>query len=322
MRDDVLGLAKQVDLETPQTVMEYFPGITTASRGHTPSHIEEEETTGTRYPEGIELGSEFWAPTAAGPIRYGALPRILSSFFGAPVTTTPDGAGAPTARQHAFGAGVAPVPHSILMAAEDPNPAIVDLFEGALGNTLSLSADVGQFMRWNAAWVAKDLDDAQPSPVVVRDVTKRIAFTKAKAYLSVNGGAEAEVKVGGWSLEYSNGITPDDFVLGSTRLFDNEEGNAACTVRFSPRQTLSTHVRRALKADPDSVKVRLEALGPVIGAAVAYKIEVVVYACEYLSAPADLSAAEKLKMVNVEARAKLSGAEFVDVNVVNEVATY
>lgn len=322
MRKDSIGMAKQVDLATKQTVMEYFLPAGQATRGYSPSHMEEDEFTGTRYPEGIEVGTEHWAPTAQGPVRFGSFPRLLSSFFGAPVTTTPDAGGAPTGRKHAFTTGL-PLPHSLLLAAVDPNPDIVDLIFGALGNTLSLSIDPNGFLKWSAAWAAGGLDDTQAAPVVVRDVTKRIGFAKAKAFLSVNGGAETEVKVASWGLEYSNGITPDDFVLGSSRLYTLEEGNASSTVRFAPREALSTHFRRAMKAEPDSVKVRLLAEGAVIGAAVKYSVEVIQNACEYISAPADLNVAERLKMVNVEARGKISSAgQFCEVNVQNEVAAY
>jgi hypothetical protein len=320
--NDVFGIAKQVDLATKQTVMEYFPGIESGDTGFQQTRIEQAETTGSRFPEGGELGTEYWAPTFTGPVRYGSLPRILSAFWGAPVTTTPDGVGAPTGRKHAFESGL-PLPHSLLCDAKDANPSIVDLYFGALGNTLTLSVDPAGFMKWQAAWVAMGLDDTQADPVVVRDVTKRISFAKAKAFISVNGGAESEIKVGSWSLEYSNGITPDDFILGQNTLYTVQEGNASATVKFAPRESLSSHYRRALLQNPDTVKIRLTATGALIGGAINYQVEVIVNACEYINAPIALSAADRLKVVNVEAAAKIaSNGKFVSANVINEVTAY
>lgn len=322
MFKDVFGLAKQADLATEQTVMEFFAGIESADTGYNPQRISQDETTGSRFPEGSELGGEYWAPTAAGPIRYGSIPRILSCFWGAPVTTAPDNVLAPTGKKHAFESG-APLAHTLLMAREDPNPSIVDALVGCLGNDLTLDFAQNAFGKWNGSWFAVSLDSAQPDPVVVRDVTKRIASPKVKAYISVNGGGETEIKIGSWSLNYSNGIKPDDFILGQTDLFNLEEENATASVKFSVRQTLSTHYRRALLQTPDLVKIRLTATGALIGGAVSYTFEVIVNACEYITAPAALSAASRLKMIDIEAAAKIAAdGKFVSANVINEVASY
>jgi hypothetical protein len=327
VRNDIFGLAKQTGLGTKQTVMEYFPPVETVSPGASRETLEEEETTGTRFPTGIEYGTQFWEVQVEGAARFNSLPRLLSGFLCAPVTTTPDGTGAPTGRNHAFDVaapGAAPVPHSMFVVRRDPSPPIVDLFWDALGNELELSVEPNGFVRYAAGYVARELDDGQPAPSPTLDVSKRIPFDLCKAHLSVDDGPETEVAVAGFSLAYSNSIDTDEAVLGSRRLFTVEPGNATAEVTFMPRQGLEEHYRRALQDDPASVRIRLEALGAVIGAAVRYKLEVIVHSCEYVDAPAEINAAERLKSIEVTARARYddTSSKFVTVNVVNEINAY
>lgn len=322
MFKDVFGLAKQVDLATEQTVMEYFAGVDAADTGYNPQRIQQDETTGSRFPNGSELGGEYWSPTASGPIRYASIPRLLSCFWGAPVTTTPDAILAATGKKHSFESG-APLAHTLLMAREDPNPTIVDALVGCLGNDLTLDFSQNAFGKWSGTWFGVSLDDAQPDPVVVRDTSKRIASPKVKAYISINGDGETEIKIGSWSLTYSNGIKPDDFILGQTDLYNLEEENATASVKFAVREALSDHYRRALLQTPDLVKIRLTATGALIGGAVSYTFEVIVNACEYITAPAAIAAASRLKMINVDAAAKIDATgKFISADVINEVAAY
>lgn len=326
-RLDSVGIAKQSALGTKQTTMEFYPPVESAEVSHNREVIEQEETIGNRFPTGIDYGTEHFGVNFAGSGRAASLPRIISGFLGAPTTTTPDATNAPTGRQHAFdpaAAGKTPVPHSILVNRTDPSTAITDLLWDALGNELTLSVEPNGFIRYQASYLAIANDDARPEPTVTADFSKRFSFDQAKAYISVDGGAESEVKVANWSLNYSNNLDADLAVLGSRSLYSLVEGNATASVTFTPRESLSTHYRRALLADPASVKLRLTATGATIGGTVAYKVEVICNKLEYLTAPANLSAGDRLNMVEISARAAYdnSASKFVTLDVVNETASY
>lgn len=322
MRLDYVGLAKQAAMGTPQTVMEYFPPVESGEPDHQRENIEQEETTGTRHPSGVDHGVEFWKPSFNGAARYSSLPRILSMFFGAPVTTATADV---TAKKHSFASG-APLAHSVKMARKDPNPNIIDLFTDVLGDELEISIQSNGFMKYAAKCVAREIDEDEVYGVPVTDASGRMAFDTVTAFISVNGGAEAPLTLRTFSQKYSNKVDTEDEQLGSRRLASIAEGNSACEVEFGVigAGNLSAHYRRAIKADPDSVKIRVLATGPIIGTGVAFAYEQIVYACEYVEAPANIDAASRLNIVTVKARAKYDTAasKFVDHAVTNAVATY
>jgi hypothetical protein len=326
-RLDKVGFAKQVAMGTKQATMEYFPPVESADVEDQRENIEQEETTGRRFPDGIDYGTTHWELGMKAAPRVSSLPRYASAYLGAPTTSTPDVTNAPTARSHVFdpaAAGKVPVPHSIFAVRKDPSTPIVDLFWDALGNEFSLSVEPNGFLAFEGSFIAKELDDTQADPSLTLDTSRRMVYDQAKVYISVDGGGETEVKVAGWGLTYGNGIDTDQAILGSRRLFTLAEDNAVATVRFSPRESLSTHYRRALQDDPASVKLRMTATGAIIGGAVAYKVEVIANAFEYLKAPANISASERLKKIDVEGRVKydVSASKFVTLEVVNTVASY
>ena len=325
-RFDSVGLAKQTALGTKNTVMTYFVPVDSADPGINRETLEIEETLGNKFPTDIEYGSRFYEVSFSGAVRVASLPRVLSGFLGAPTTTTPGGG--TSSRNHAFnpaaGGGAALVPHSILVNRTDPSPGITDLFWDALGNSFTMSVDANGFLSFDAAYVAKELDDTQPEPTVTADLTRRFPFHEAKCYLSVDGGAEAEVKVSSFSLTYNNNIATDQVVLGSTSLYSTPEGNVDADYSFTTKEALSTHYRRALQATPANVKVRLEALGPIIEGTIKYKVEVIIYRSQTIDAPAGISAGDFLRDIDVSGRAAYDSAtsKFVEVNVVNIVPSY
>jgi hypothetical protein len=325
-RNDSLGLAKQVAEGTGVAVMEYFPPVESVDVSQNLETIEIDETTGTRFPTRLEYGTEFWGLDASGAARVASLPRLLSAFFGAPTTTTPDGALAPTARQHLFdpaAAGKTPIYHSALVTRTDPDPPIVDLMTDVLGNELTLSVEPNGLLMFEASLIGRTrASAAEPSPTF--DFSRRFPFHEAKAYLSIDGGVEAEVKVGAWSFTYNNNLDTDAWVLGQRGLYTLQPGNADAEASFSPREALSAHYARALASTPEEVKLRLTATGPIIGGAVAYQIEVIAYLLEYTDVPANLSAADRLNMVEISARAAYDDvtSKFVTVSVINTVASY
>jgi hypothetical protein len=322
MRKDSLGIAKQVDLATEQTVMEYFPPVTDVTCAPQRQTMTVEETTGTPFPTGLEYGTEWWQVNAKGAARYASLPRLLSAYLGAPVTTTPDNVGAPTGRKHAFAAANAPVPHSLLVSRVDPNPAIIDLAFGAIGDALTVSVDPNGYLMYDATLAALGNDQARPAPVVTLDQSQRVKFYEVVAFISVNGGAETAFKCAGFSAAYSNNIDTDEAILGSQSLYTVSDQNKDLELNFTVRDNLNQQYRRNLQATPDSVKIRLLATGALIGGAVNFSVELITYASEYIDAQAAVSASSRLKSIPIKARAKLdpTTGKFFEVNVQNAVA--
>jgi hypothetical protein len=326
-RIDIFGLAKQTDASTKNATMEYYPPVESCEVEHAVETMEVDETTGHRFPTGMDYGTEFWNLSLKATPRMASLPRLLSMWFGQPVTSTPDAGGAPAARNHQFLAtptSAAPKEHSIFAVRKDPSPAIIDLFWTCLGDELSFAIESNDFLKLEGAIIARELDDTQSAPTQTLDNTARMSFDQVKCYASVNGAGEAEVKVRKFAVTYQNNLDTEDVILGTRRLQSLNVDNAMCEVSFQPTGALSTEYRRALLSDPDKVKLRFEALGAVIGAATKYKVEFIIYACEYIEAPANIDAGERLKDIEITARARYDevASKFVECNVVNIVATY
>lgn len=322
-RIDKVGLGKQTALGTKNTVADYFTLVESCEPGHNREIIEQEETTGVRHPSGVDYGVEFWTLDVKLATRWSSLGRWLSLWFGQPTTTTPDVTNAPTARNHLFAAN-APKEHSLYVVRRDPSPVVTDLFWDGLGDELELSIEPNGFLMLNGKVVCRALDDTQGDPSATLDSTARVSFDQVKVYVSVDGGAEAEVKCRTWSASYKNNIDTDEEVLGQRLLHTLKEGNTDLDVSFEPKDALSTHYRRALQADPAKVKLRMEALGATIGGTTKYKLEQIVYACEYVEAPLPVSAGERLKTVEIKARGRYDEAvsKLQDINLVNIVAAY
>lgn len=322
-RLDSVGIAKQAAMGTKNVTMEYFVPVETAEPTQDRETIEREETTGTKFPTDIEYGTRFFEVALAGDARLNSLPRLLSGFMGAPTTTTPGGG--TTSRQHLFNpVGKTLVPHSLMLNRTDPNPAITDLFWDALGNEISLSVEANGRIAFDAAYVAKQLDDALGEPSPSFDTSRRFPFHTVKAYVSIDGGAETAIDCSAFSVTLSNNIDTDQAVLGSRDLFKIQEGNVDAELSFTVKSGLGTWYRRAQQTDPANVKVRVEALGSIIEGAISQEIEFTIYRCQTLDAPAAIDAGDTLDEVEVTCRAAydFSLSKFFDAIVVNTVATY
>lgn len=325
MRKDSLGLAVQTALGTKQTVMGQFPPVESVEIKDLGASIESDETTGTRAPARIEKGVKLWELTAKGSLRPASGPRILSGFMGTPVITQPDNIGAPTAYSFLFnpvaaaGAGD-PLPHSLQVARVDPNPGITDLFWDCMGDGLKLAAQPNGFLNFEAAYLAldRDADLANPSPTF--DTSTRWTFDKAHVFTSVNGGAETELPVAAWGLDFSNALARDAEILGQRKLQTLDAGDLAAELSFTAKDKtqLRAWYDRAYNDDPDAVKIRMTATGAVIGGAVAFKVEVIAFLAEVLEAPAGIDAGNRLTAVPIKARAALDSAtsKFVTVEIV------
>lgn len=321
MRSDSVGIAKQTVVGTKVTTPEYYVPVESATFESNHEIQTVEESVGHRFPTDMDVGTEFFGVTMAGKARAGSFPRILSGFLGAPTTSTP-GTGV---KLHTFTpVSAAPVPHSLKVSRVDPSTPIIDLAYDAYGNQLTTSVAVNDWLSFDANWVAAANDDTQTAPTVTLDTTPRFNFDECKAYISVNGGSESEVKVANWSMTYSNNFETDNFVLGQRNLYALNSGNASAEFSFTIKEALNTHYRRALMATPDNIKLRLTATGSIIASALPFQFEVIAYKLNYLSAPAAVSATDRLTGIEVTARAAYdtSTSKFVEVSVQNAVTSY
>lgn len=321
MRADSVGIAKQAAVGTKQTTMEYFVPVESATVGLNRETQTVEESVGHRYPTDLDYGTQHWEGSLTGKPRYSSFGRVLSGFFGAPTTTTTAFAGA---KLHTFATGTLPQVHSILVNRTDPSPAITDLIYDAYGNGLTLTAAVNDWLSMEAGYIAKSNDDTQSEPTVTLDTSPRINFDELTAAFVVNGGSSNPLTISNFSLSYSNNYETDNFVLGSRNLYALNEGNATADVSFTVKSGLADEYRRALLADPDNVKIVLTGTGALIGGGVNYSMVLTVFKCQYISAPANVSAADRLTGIEVSARAAYdtSTSKFIDIALTNTVTAY
>lgn len=322
MRSDIFGLARQTAGQgTPVLTMDYFVPVIGADADPDRATIAEDETGGDRFPTGLEYGTRFFPVAVRLVPRMSSLPRLLSAFLGQPTTGSPTSGVYP----HVFDptvSGKEPEWHTLCATRADPSPQIVDFFEDARGDTFELVFAANDLPRMTCNFIAAGLDDTQSAPTPTTDSSERQKFHNTLVYLD-DGSGEAEVKCARWSVRYGNSIDTDNAVLGSRELYSIPFGNADAQVTFSPRQALSTHYRRALLEDPESIKVRMIADNGLT-AGDHRAVEVIVHAAETISAPAPIDASRVLKMVEVTARARKnpSDGKFVTVTVNNNVTSY
>jgi hypothetical protein len=338
-RIDRVGIARQSSGQGTAAVatMEYFPTVESADENQNRETLSIEETVGNRFPTGIDYGTRFFeVPLALAP-RMSSYPRLLSGFLGQPDSVA-GGTALSTAGSnvHTFdptGGGTATKIaewHTLLVERNDPSAPIIDSFYNARGNEFEMSVQPNDFLRSSMSWIALDVDGsgtAHGGGTVGRDTSHRRKFSEVTIELDTTGSGTAwsTAVAAAWGMTYSNQLDTDEAVLGSRSLYALPMGNATCELRFSPRESLATHYRRALQTDPTTIALRMTATGPVIGtSSVTEKIVVTCWAIEVTDAPAAVSGADVLKMVEVTARAKQrdSDGAFITVAVTNGVTSY
>lgn len=322
-RIDYVGLAAQPDgLGVPVTEMEYFPPQTEFTPARNAENLELEETLGDRFPQELDPGTEFFEASWAGAVHMASFPRVASGCFGPPTT----GAAVGDIYPHVFDpTGADPLLHSLVHVRKDPVPEILDSLSDALLNTLSMNVDVNTYLTWAGQWIAITRDPDAETPDVVRDNSKRPTFKHARVYISIDGGIEAELKVGKWGFEYTNSLVSDPGevgILGSAHLDDLPVGNAGCTVTWNVRDKtlLSDYYYRAFQAEPESIAIRMTAIRPTTLELVEFKV----FACHEIEAPAPGSATNVLRGIDITARAHKDpeSGKFVELTVGNTVASY
>lgn len=325
-RLDALGIAKQSAFGTKQTTMEYFPPETSVDPGQSRETLTLEETIGSRFPTGLAYGTRYFPIGVQGALRPASLPRIKSAFMGAP-TTVAGTAGDVGSYVHTFDPTLSNTElfHSLFAVRKDPSTPIVDLFYDALGNDFEETYAPNAYVVGSWNFIALALDDTQSAPSVSRDTSKRWVFDQVVVYVNIAGGGEAAVKCAAASIQYSNNLDTDEAILGSKKLYALPLGNADATFSFSPRESLNTYYREALKDTPDTNSARIVATGSAIGTTSKFfTVETIIPAFEITDAPAPIDASQVLKMVQVSGRVKLDDitGKFVTQKITNDVAAY
>lgn len=330
-RVDAVGLAAQVGagkggMGTKKTAMEFFVPVESAQPAPNMAEMSADETIGSRFPIDREVGAVFYEPALTGKVRGTNLPRLLSSYMGDPVTTMVSTG----IYNHVFDPVLpAAVPRalSLLLHRADPSPPITDLFWDCLGNDLTLSLATNDWLSFEAAFVARSLDDTQAAPTVVQDLTKRYSFYKTTCFISipsVAGGVEAPVSLSGFNAAWTGNIDTDAIQLGSRDLYKIAPGNVDCEVTFTPLQDLAAYYRRAFLTTPEAVKLRILAQGPLISGSDYHEVEITLHRLLETAAAADIDASSSLNGVELTSQAALDPAtgKFYTVRVKNAVASY
>lgn len=325
-RVDAVGLAFQAAFGTAETTMEYFIPVETADVNENPTDLTIEETIGNRFATALDRGTRFFDVPMAGALRSASGTRLFSGFVCEPVTT---GAGPYTHVMDPTVAGHAPQFHSAFAVRNDPiavgQDPIVDLFYDMLGNQLDVTINANDYVKFNAAWIALNLDDGQAAPVVSADASAKLKFDQVVVSTSVDDGTTwVDLLAAAAGVTYQNNLDTDEAVLGSRSLYALPYGNADAQVTFTARSDMLSWYRAALIADPADLSVRLVATGATPDVFTALLASV-----QEITAPAPISGANVLKGVDVTARAHLdslgagpNAGKFFTATFVNAVATY
>lgn len=323
MRSDVVGFAKQTQKGTGVYTAEYFVPVESADASPNSELLEITETLGKRFPsDPPDRGSSQWEVTASGAVRPGALPRMLSSFMGAPTSVSTSGA-----FQHTFdmyAADTALVLHSILVGRADPTPKITDWAYDCYGASMEISVAPNDYMKFNGTWNGRSANTSQTFPASpTSDATPKYPYYQVLAYITVNTATETVVTLGEATITITNEIDLDYLALGAQDPYDIGVGNGNVEVSFTPLQNLDVWLRRGYPGNVDDIKLRLVATGSVIGTT-AYTVEFTCYRGRVTETSAPVNAGEILKGVPVTlqfAKDKTL-AKFLDARVINTVASY
>lgn len=308
-RADAVGIAPQRDIDTQATVVAYSPPLTGEQLVLNRATLDINEMTGNRGPTRSEYGVRSLSGPLNGALRPASGGLILASFFGAPLTTAP----VVGAQAHTFDALAAayPVPLSIWgvnndrMRATDGTvlPPLVSKYIGAVGNQITLSCEVNNYLLVEAGYVALDVNLEAPAPSMTKDNSGKWAFNQLVAQISVAGGPLVETPLGSFSFAYNNNLIDDQGRLGSLMLDDIPLGpEIESTLTFTALRDIPAHYKRAFADSPEQVRIKIIATGPSIGATASnFALELDFPYLETVTAPVGRSGSDTLRNVEVTA---------------------
>lgn len=305
-RIDKTGIAAQADINTPASAPSYGIPVTTESINKNQDTIDISETLGSRGPSQSEYGIRFFEGTMSGAIRPVSFPLLLASFMGAPTTT---GAGPYV---HTFDplAIAYPVPLTVFGVNKDQllddslgviaNP-IISKFLGAVGNQMTISAEVNNYALFEGTMASKGADvDDTAEPSITQDTSRKWAFNQIEVQLGIGAGALATTYAQSFSFVFNNNLITDLGRLGSLDLWDlplGAEIESTLTVNFL--SNIPDHYRRAFENTPTKIKVKLIATGALISGSDFFTFTLDFPYLETVTAPVERSGGDTLRTVEV-----------------------
>ena len=308
-RADRTAIAAQADIDTPETVPSYGVPLETENVGLNRNTIDINETLGSRGPTTSEYGLRFAEGSMNGACRPVSFPLLLASFMGAPVTAVVT---ASTVWTHTHDplAMDYPVPLTVWGVNNDPvreqdgtlvADPLVNVFEGAVGNQLTLSAEVDNYLRYEATMVSKGLSAAvEAPPSITTDTSRKWVFNQILVQIKIGGGSLTEVYAGSFSFVYNNNLITDLGRLGSNSLTDIPLGpEIESTLTMTFQRDIYDHYLRALEDSPSQVGIKLTAEGSTIASTHKYTFSLDFPYVETVSAPIERSGGETTRDVEV-----------------------
>lgn len=215
----------------------------------------------------------------------------------------------PVVRQHEWDPLTSdPVFGTVVTKANDPTPAIINRFIGALGNELTLSVEANNYLMANPQMVARQIElDPNPAPSMTREALPKWPFTDVQVLLGIAGAAPTVIKCKEWSLEYNNNLVTDEFILGSALVDSIPLGDIDMNASFRPTRDISAHNRRAMADTPELISLIMRCTGRLIGATThRYTLDIEIGALETIEAEVALNGGETLRDVEVNCRCILN----------------
>lgn len=307
-RRDEFGFGLQHDLETANNTVVFSPPVLSGGLSPDREEMNIDETMGSRAPSAQDYGGYVFDGDVEAAARPNHLGGIFSMFWGEPVGSDPV-TGTPSVYEHEWDPLIAdPVFATVVTKANDPNPAIVNKFIGALGNELTINVAANEYLTYTANMVARQIIlDPTPTPSMTREALPKWTFTDVNVLLGVAGATPEVIKCKEWELGFNNNLVTDEFILGTPLVDSIPLGDIDMTAMFRPTRDISDHNRRWLKTNPELIQLQLQVSGRLIGATTErYKLTIDIGALETVEADVPLDGSETLRDVEVNCRCILN----------------
>jgi hypothetical protein len=305
-RVDKTGIAAQTDINTVATAPSYGIPVVTESLTKNQDTIDINETLGSRGPSTSEYGIRFFEGTMSGAVRPVSFPLLLAAYLGAPASS----GSAPYTHTFDPLAITYPVPLTVWGVNRDQllNDAlgviatpIISQFIGAVGNSMTISAEVNNYLLFEGTVAAKAADvDATVEPSITQDTSRKWAFNQIDVEMALGAGTYADTFAQSFSWVFNNNLITDLGRLGSLDLWDlplGPEIESTLTVNFL--SGIPDHYRRAFEDSPTRVKLKLTGTGALIAGADFFTFSLEFPYLETVTAPIERSGADTLRTVEV-----------------------
>ena len=307
-RADRVGIAAQTDIDTIASAPSYGIPVEAESINLNRDTIDINETLGSRGPTTSEYGVRFLEGSMSGAVRPVSFPLLLAAYMGEPVSAEV----ITGVHTHTFDplAITYPVPLTVYGVNKDPSKvdagtletALVNKFIGAVGNQMTLSAEVNNYVRFEGTMASKSADvDDTSEPSITQDTSRKWVFNQVKVEMDVAPIASyLETYAGSFSFVFNNNLITDLGRLGSNTLTDiplGPEIESTLTVAF--QRNMFAHYRSAFEDSPTQVALKITAEGATITGAHKFTFSLEFPYLETVGAPIERSGSDTLREVEV-----------------------